>query len=383
MSADDQTLVWEYTHTGSERAFSLLVSRHIHLVYSVVLRQVRDAHLAEEVTQDVFILLARKAPSLKPDTIVAGWLCRAARNISANALTVQRRRQNREQQAAMESPANESDHRVWTQIEPLLETAMAQLRKKDFDAVVLRFFEARSFQDIGAALDTTEAGAKMRVGRALEKLRQFFAHQGLHLSAADIASAVAAYSVHDAPTSLTISVTAAVAQGKTPAFALSPLTKTALKIMAWSKLKTSIAVGVFVLLAAGTASVALRHGGLGSDASPFAFAGYATPENAVQSTLWAASRGDLTIFTTALTTDQADQFKGMMAGKSEGEIKQSLISWASAMKDFTITQKDVVSPDEVHLHLHATPSVDALRTGKAVIVMQRIGNEWKKAGDVR
>src|SRR5258706_13898640 len=103
MMTDDMELVREYARSHSEEAFAMLVSRHVNLVYSVALRQVRDAHLAEEITQAVFIILARKADSLGDKTILPGWLCRTAHYASANALTVQRRRQHREQEAYMQS----------------------------------------------------------------------------------------------------------------------------------------------------------------------------------------------------------------------------------------------------------------------------------------
>src|ERR1700743_1831957 len=99
MMLDDMQLVRDYAQRNSEEAFATLVSRHINLVYSVALRQARDPHLAEEITQVVFIILARKANSLSPKTIVPGWLCRAARNVSARALTLQHRRQLREHEA--------------------------------------------------------------------------------------------------------------------------------------------------------------------------------------------------------------------------------------------------------------------------------------------
>jgi hypothetical protein len=77
-----------------------------------------------------------------------------------------------------------------------------------------------------------------------------------------------------------------------------------------------------------------------------------------------------------------EQFKAKMEGKSPEEISHGLMAWANAMAGYRITQKEVISVDEVHLHIHATPSAEALHSGKAVIRMKKIGNEWKWAGEV-
>src|ERR1022692_1862851 len=103
MMNDDMELVREYATQHSERAFETLVARHLSLVYSSALRQVRDPHLAEEIAQAVFIILAQKANSLSPDTIIPGWLYRTTRFTAANALRKQSRRQIHEQEAYMQS----------------------------------------------------------------------------------------------------------------------------------------------------------------------------------------------------------------------------------------------------------------------------------------
>lgn len=148
---DDMELLRQYASRNSEDAFAALVTRHVNLVYSVALRQTGDALMAEEITQAVFIILARKAKSLGGKTILPGWLCRTARNVAANALTTQRRRQRREQEACMETflnggsdaPSQPISDETWRQIAPLLDAALARLGGKDHDAIVLRFFEKK------------------------------------------------------------------------------------------------------------------------------------------------------------------------------------------------------------------------------------------------
>jgi RNA polymerase sigma factor (sigma-70 family) len=236
MLNDDLTLLREYSRSHSEPAFATLVSRHVNLVYSVAMRQVREPHLAEEITQAVFIILARKADSLGDQTVLPGWLCRTARYVSARALRTQRRRQQREQEAYMQSILNsgsdatsqQTGEETWRQIAPWLDGALAQLAQKDHDAVVLRFFQNKNFSEVGAALGASEDAAKMRVSRAMEKLRSYFVRRGIGISASLLVSVIAANAVQAAPAGLASNIAAGSLAGAGSFSLLSTIIKTIL-----------------------------------------------------------------------------------------------------------------------------------------------------------
>jgi len=151
---------------------------------------------------------------------------------------------------------------AWNQITLLLDTAMEKLGKKDHDALVLRFFENKNFTQVGAALGASEDAAKMRVNRALEKLRKFFTKRGVSSTTAIIAGTISANSVQAAPVALAKSVTAvAIAKGAAASGSTLTLIKGALKIMAWTKVKTAAVAGIVLILAAGTTTVIVKNYG--------------------------------------------------------------------------------------------------------------------------
>ncbi len=257
--SQDRELLRQYVRENSDEAFAALVSRHVNMVYSAALRKTGNPVAAEEVTQAVFVILAKKANGLIRHTALTGWLYQAARLTAANFLRTEIRRTRREQEAYMQSLSNQTEPEIWPQIMPLLEDAMGRLGEKDRNALALRFFEGKSFQEIGTAFGVSENAARKRTNYALEKLRTCFSQCGVTSTTETMAGAISANSVQAAPVALAKTVTAvAIAKGATASISTLTLIKGALKIMAWTKAKTAIVISATVILGVGTTTIVVE-----------------------------------------------------------------------------------------------------------------------------
>jgi RNA polymerase sigma factor (sigma-70 family) len=245
---DDWQLLRAHGCDDSQDAFTEIVRRHVNLVYSAALRQVREAELARDVTQLVFANLACRAKSLKPRGTLAGWLYRDACFTSRDILRRERRRVAREQEAvAMQEEEMSHD---WPRIQPRLDAALSELGQTDRDAVLLRFFEQRSLKDVGAALGMEEDAARKRVSRALEKLRIVLAKQGITTTSDALSGALTSHAVQVVPAGLAAGILASSLAAGSAAVATGTSTFIELFTMT-TKVKATIAAAA-VLAGVGT-----------------------------------------------------------------------------------------------------------------------------------
>lgn len=209
---EDADLLRQYHEHGSEPAFAELVRRRIGLVYSVALRQTNgNRHRAEDVTQSVFADLARKAGKLAGRSVIAGWLYRSARFAAAGIVRSEQRRQAREYTAYVTDQLlmDDTNNPEWDKLRPVLDDVLSEIDEGDRDAVLLRFFDARSFADIGTRLRLTENAARMRVSRSLDKLNAALAKRGITSTASALGVAVGQQASAAMPAGLAASITAA------------------------------------------------------------------------------------------------------------------------------------------------------------------------------
>lgn len=456
---DSQALLVEYSEHGSESAFRELVARYIDLVYSTALRKVSgDAHLAQDVTQMVFLQLARKARRIPRNVPLGGWLHGATCNVAATVRRTERRRQKREEEALqMNALQNDSAGRL-EQVTPILDDAISQLPNEDRVAILLRFFERRDFRSIGSALGTTEDAARMRVNRALQKLELILKRRGASISAAALSAALTAEAVAAAPAGLAASVAGSALAGVAAAGGIA---SSAFKIMVMSKLKlgtiSAVVIGGLVAslvvqhqslarlrednrslqqqveelrdaknqlaqaavdqdefakrqrdqsellrlrgevgvlrrqtkeLDALEASLKTQSAGTVETAATadywprdsWAFAGYASPDAALQTFVWAASEGDLKTLLGSVTGEAQKRTEKDLEGKSEGEASRKAIDDAINLKSVRVYHRNVQSDDTVIIQA-------GYENGRITYVeklfMKKIGNEWKLSDKLR
>lgn len=229
----DAELLRRYLDNRSEVSFAALVHRHLPLVYSAALRQVGgDTHRAQEVAQAVFTLFARKAGKLRCHPALTGWLYTCTHFLAAKVRRSEQRclRHEREAQAMQDSIQDATATIDWDRLLPVIDEAMVGLKEHDRTAVLLRFFENRTYAEIGVQLSVIENTARMRVDRALDALRFALARRGISSAAIALGAAISSQATVAIPAGLTATITsgaAATAAGGIAIFMGTTFMKTA------------------------------------------------------------------------------------------------------------------------------------------------------------
>ncbi len=246
--SNDTELLRQYVKDRSEPAFAQLVKEHLNLVYSAALRETNgDWAQAQDLAQAVFTELARKSARLLRHPSLAGWLYVTVRHLAANLRRTDQRRRCREEEAQSmsELSSKEAPEQVWHEVRPVLDDALHELNEADRSALVLRFLEDRSLKDVGLVLGLRENAARMRVDRALDKLRGLLARRGITSTASGLTAALAVGAITPAPEALAATISSTVLAGGALA---GSTTLTLMNLMTISKASL-----VGILLVAGVA----------------------------------------------------------------------------------------------------------------------------------
>jgi len=416
----DLEILRRHARERDPHAFGELVARHLDWVYSAALRQVGDAHTADDVTQAVFLALARDAERLAGGVVLSAWLFRVTRRAAAMAIRSNRRRRRHERQAAAlsaeERPA--MDEQSWERLAPVLDEMVGRLGEADRQSILLRYYQRKSFAEIGEAMSIGEPAARKRVSRAVERMRALLQGRGLALAAATLAAGMLAHTTRAAPASTAAAVSAVVASPEAASATVVSLSRGALKMIPWTNaMKIGAGAGLLVLAVIGLSialgqvnvsgpskradgakpaapaatapAVATRAGG--PAAAPAAAAAL-SPKGVVVAAYRAGLAGDekgMLAYFDGLTPQQETRLRQAVHVLSAVEaLRKAVVGefGEAAGKQFGalgsgVNPDDVLqAPEEIMAADRA--EVDMGRSGPGKVPLVRVGGEWRISADV-
>lgn len=273
---DDAALVQQYVEDHSEAAFRELVRRYIPMVYATCRRQLQDAHLAEDVTQAVFVILARRATTLRSGSVLGAWLHRTAVYSCSNARQLKKTRNFHEQRVKPMQPEPTRDTAEWAEIEDLLDEGLMALNREQREVLLLRFFQNKTLAEVAHALDMTEYAVDKSLQQGLSRLRRFLSRHGVAISVGALGAFLSSRVVEAAqlvPAGLAWTVGSAALAAPSAGLAgpVAVLVQQGLRAALFSKLKAAVLTGCIAIFFSSLAfAVGLGLGGHRAGPSPTA-----------------------------------------------------------------------------------------------------------------
>uniref|UniRef100_UPI001865C88E RNA polymerase sigma factor n=1 Tax=Luteolibacter marinus TaxID=2776705 RepID=UPI001865C88E len=206
---DDRRLLDRYLADRDEAAFRELVDRHLDLVHSVASRVTANRELARDISQATFVRLAERAATVPRGLSLTAWLHRTSRSLAIDLVRAEERRKHRERASLQNEAMTTSPDPGWEQLAPLVDELVDNLPAADRELVLAKYYRNEPHARIAAQLGCSEANARKRASRALEKLRAQLVRRGIPTSAAALAVLLPAHAVTPAPAALAGAVAAA------------------------------------------------------------------------------------------------------------------------------------------------------------------------------
>ncbi len=241
----------EYAVSGSDTAFANLFRAYGGMVYASALRRVSDPQLAEDVTQETFAMLARKAGALSDHTSLAGWLFATTRWIAHDTMKVERRK--REKVIKLHQETNQKGTpgtEVMDDTLPLLDEALDALKASDRDVILWHYFESMPYVEIAKRVGKSEAACRKQASRALKRLSTLLQNQGYAIPVVALGSLLTTHLGKAAPASLASNLLPSSA-ATASALPISKLIVNSLQTMAFTKTKTALVVSALAAVPIG------------------------------------------------------------------------------------------------------------------------------------
>ncbi len=392
---DDEALLSEYARTRSEDAFCAIVDRYGGMVYHAAQRRTGNAETAKDIAQAVFLALSQKAGSLRMGTSLAGWLFRATAFATNTLLRDARRRTQREQEMARmaESMQVHETGPLWEEMAHNLDDAIAQLPAKDREILLQRFFAGRTHREVASAIGISEDVAKMRISRAVEKLRHLLVGRGVAVSSAALLLTLSTHAAEAAPLGVKAVLTSTVLGKTFIASTTLETTEGVLKLMAFSKLKAAAAIGTALLMAGGGTVLFVNHLHSADATAELRNSPASIPADRT------TPKGCLLLMSAAMETGDVDKYVNsfIFATPDEMRVKAGLVDLVGSARIFMSTLTNKFGPESLPMAMANLPlgivpthlvvaanesirgakaSVDVSKSGRAIELINMDG-EWK------